>query len=96
MSQATVPSKKPVPETPAVSEDLSKAIEQSVEKQPDEQVKTVRLFDDYYRCNWWVMDKGSQPAWLSSGKIRRSTFFRARRGTNGLQIEDMGKRTPAR
>jgi hypothetical protein len=96
MNQTIPAGKKQPTETPAVSEDLSKAIDQTVAKQADEQVKTVRLFDDYYRCNWWVQDKNEQPSWMSSGKIRKSSFLRVKKTSSGLVIEDLGKRVPVR
>ena len=75
-----------------VSEDLSKAIEQTVERQPDEKVRSVRLFDNFYRCNWWVQDKTPHPVWLTTGKIRKSSFLRVIRAGDGLLIEKIGDR----
>jgi hypothetical protein len=83
---------KQTAEAPKTSEDLSKAIEKSVERQPDEQVKSVRLFDNFYRCNWWVEDKTPHPFWISTGKIRKSSFLRATMTPTGLHIEDVGER----
>jgi hypothetical protein len=83
---------KQIAEAPNTSEDLSKAIEKSVERQPDEQVKSVRLFDDFYRCNWWVEDKTPHPFWISTGKIRKSSFLRVTKTSTGLHIEDAGER----
>ena len=48
-------------------EDLSKEIEKSMDRRPDDRIKVVRLFDDYYRCNWWVQDKSPHPFWLMTG-----------------------------
>ena len=76
-------SAKPAPAT----EDLSRAIERSVEKQPDEQVRSVRLFDNFYRCNWWVQDKTPHPFWLTTGKIRKSSFLKVTKAGDGLVIE---------
>ena len=36
------------------TEDLSEAIEGSIDKQPGEEVRSVRVYGDHYRCNWWV------------------------------------------
>jgi hypothetical protein len=96
MTQTPPAEKKPAADKPAASEDLSKAIEQSMERQPDELVKSVRLFDDYYRCNWWVPDKAAQPVWLSMGRIRRSRFLRVTRAGSELVIEDVDKRRATR
>jgi len=67
--------------------DLSKEVEQSMERQPDESIKVVRVFDDYYRCNWWVQDKAPQLDWLATGKIRRSALVRATKTKDGLVME---------
>jgi hypothetical protein len=75
-----------VPPEP-VSVDLSSEIEQSMERQPDERVKAVRVFDNYYRCNWWVQDKSPRPAWPATATIRRSRFIRATKTADGLLIE---------
>jgi hypothetical protein len=82
----TIDEKKATPPQ-APSEDLSRAIEQSVERQPDEQVRSVRLFDNFYRCNWWVQDKTPHPFWLTTGKIRKSSFLRVTKAAEGLLIE---------
>src|SRR6188768_1309773 len=57
MTDIATKTKRPAvaPKPPAV-EDLSKEIEQSVERLADERVRAVRVFDDFYRCNWWVRD----------------------------------------
>ncbi len=86
--------RKPTPTAPLppAPEDLSEAISQSVERQADEEVKIVRVFDDRYRCNWWVRDKAAQPMFMTTGKIRRSSFLRATRNADKLVIEDLSKR----
>ena len=89
MTQEITFDKKQAIESPTASEDLSKAIEQSEARQPDEQVRTVRLFDNFYRCNWWVQDKTPHPFWLKTGKIRKSSFLRVTRAADGLLIENM-------
>ena len=77
--------------TPPADEDLSKEIEQSMERQPNDRLKVVRLFDDCYRCNWWVQDKTPHPLWLATGTIRKSGFLKAKRTTEGLQIEHVAE-----
>jgi len=71
---------------------LSREIEQSMERQPDERIRTVRLFDDCYRCNWWVADKTPHPFWLVTGTIRKSRFVRVTKKNDRLQIDDIGSR----
>lgn len=87
MTQEIKAEEKNAAQPQTVSEDLSRAIEQSVERQFDEQVRSVRLFDDYYRCNWWVQDKTPHPFWLTTGKIRKSSFLRVTKAVDGLLIE---------
>jgi hypothetical protein len=76
---------------PPVSEDLSKAIDQSIERQPDEQVKSVRLFGNYYRCNWWVPDKTGHAQWNITSRIRRSSFLRVTKPSANLLIEELSE-----
>ena len=92
MTQDITFEKKSAAHAQPASEDLSKAIEQTVERQPDEQVRSVRLFDNFYRCNWWVQDKTPHPVWLTTGKIRKSSFLRVTRAGDALRIEKIGDR----
>lgn len=75
--------------SPPVKLDLSKEIEQSTARQPDERVKVVRVFDDYYRCNWWVQDKSSDAYWFATGTIRRSSLLRATKAGAGLLVQEV-------
>jgi hypothetical protein len=83
----TNPIEEKVPTTPQGKEDLSKEIEQTMERKPDERIKAVRVFDDCYRCNWWVQEKAANAFWLSTGTISKSRFLRVKRASQGLQIE---------
>jgi hypothetical protein len=76
---------------PAVQEDFARIIEQTVQKQPGERVKCVRVFENLYRCNWWL--KGDEAAWgaLTVGKIIKSQFLRATMTGNGLLLDDLSK-----
>jgi hypothetical protein len=73
--------------------DLSGAINGSVEKEPGEEVRTVHVFNDYYRCNWWMQDKSLGPVYLNLGKISRSKFLRATMTGEKLVIEDVSRRS---
>ena len=73
--------------------DLSEAIDGTVERQPGEEVRTVRVFNDYYRCNWWTQDKSLGPVYLNLGKISRSKFLRATMTGEKLVIEDVSRRS---
>jgi hypothetical protein len=83
---------------PAGGEDLSKEIEHSMDRKPNERIKVVRLFDNCYRCNWWTEDKKPQAFWLTTGTISKSSFLRVTRGAAGLQIvkstEPMARKGP--
>jgi hypothetical protein len=88
MSDNAVVEKKAVVAPPAYV-DLSREIEQSAERQADETIKAVRVFDDYYRCNWWVQDKSTHAFWLATGTIRRSRLLRATKSSDGLKMKDV-------
>jgi hypothetical protein len=88
MTENATKEKKAVPPQPG-GEDLSKEIEQSMERQPDERIKVVRVFDNNYRCNWWVQDKTPHPFWLATGTIRKSRFFNATKASGSLVIKDV-------
>jgi hypothetical protein len=34
--------------------DLSREVERAVSRQPLDRVKCVRVFERFYRCNWWA------------------------------------------
>jgi hypothetical protein len=69
--------------------DLSAAIEGSVEREPGEEVRSVRVFDDNYRCNWWVRDPGPGPTYLNTGRIVKSKFLRATMRGDKMVVEDL-------
>jgi hypothetical protein len=83
-----------IKETPAIpvqpaAEDLSREIERSSERQADEQIKAVRVFGDFYRCNWWARDMSPNAYWLATGTIRKSRLLRATRTSAGMRVEDV-------
>src|SRR4051812_30694355 len=41
-------------ELPEVNADLSAQIERAVLRDPLDRVRCVRVFENYYRCNWWA------------------------------------------
>jgi hypothetical protein len=81
---------RPAPTGPT-AEDFSQAIEQTMDRQPDEQVRCVRVFDDCYRCNWWIRKTSND--WLSyaTASIRKSIFLRATMVADKLVIEDLSR-----
>jgi hypothetical protein len=89
MKQQDSPQKDLVIQTSTVSEDLSDAINQSVERQPNEEVRSVRVFEDCYRCNWWVKEKSNHWMSFSSGIISKSRFLRVSKIADKLIIQDL-------
>jgi hypothetical protein len=76
------------PRPPVTDGDLSKSIDTSIERQPGEQVRSVRLFGDLYRCNWWT-SAGTDWIGVTTGRIRRSKLLRVVMGAAGLVIEEV-------
>ena len=73
--------------------DLSAALEGSVEREAGEEVRSVRVFDDNYRCNWWVRDATPGPVYLNTGRIIKSKFLRATMRGEKLVVEDLSGTT---
>jgi hypothetical protein len=71
------------------TEDLSEAIEEEVQKREGEEVRSVRVYGDRYRCNFWVRNKSPEPMYLNTGHISRSKFFRVTRVEGKLVFEDL-------
>lgn len=88
MSQTPKATEKRPAQSPA-PEDFSEAIEQSMERQPDEQVRCVRVYEDRYRCNWWVRGAGRDWLAAATGSIRKSIFLRVTKQNDKLVIEKL-------
>jgi hypothetical protein len=55
MSETTAETVRPFSPGPSPADgDLSREIERAATKQPQDRVRCVRVFGDYYRCNWWA------------------------------------------
>ena len=85
-SPAASPSKRPA------NIDLSRQIEQMVERQPVDRVRCVRVFGDFYRCNWWSRRGGQTTRdydWggLMTDHVRLSRFFKATLSGEGIVLE---------
>ena len=78
----------PTAQEPATT-DLSEAVTASVERQHGEVVRTVRVFGDNYRCNWWVSDRSAGPAYLNVGRIIKSKLLRATMSGDTLSVQDV-------
>ena len=68
---------------------------QKLEKEPGDQVTCVRVYDDFYRCNWWA--PGDDPSArgslfhgleVSTFRVRKSFFVRATMTDGQLVIVD--------
>jgi hypothetical protein len=66
------------------NDDLSRIIEQTVQKLPEETVRCVRVFGNSYRCNWWMVEKTA--TWGATSTIVRSQFLRVTKSTDGQGI----------
>jgi hypothetical protein len=79
----------------AATPDLSREIEQAIGRRPRDRVRCARVFEDYYRCNWWAPTAGAdaapQPEWVWTAlhRVRMSRFLRARITPDGLNIQEV-------
>lgn len=80
--------KSAAPAAPAV-ENLSRLIDSEMTRTEQEQVKTVHLFGQFYRCNWWVIDPDPNSLFVRTGRISRSKLLRVERADSGLKIEEI-------
>ena len=75
--------------------DLSQEIARMVEREPMDQVRCVRVFGNYYRCNWWSRLGGPRRgldydwAGLITDYIRKSRFLAATMETGKLVINEV-------
>lgn len=94
----SAPTEAPLP--PTAPEDHSQEILRVVKKEPLDRVKCVRVFDSYYRCNWWSPHKspssGPTPQWAvgTTHYVRKSAFYRASLRDGSVVVEEVV--TPAR
>lgn len=76
--------------------DLSQEIERFVEREPLDLVKCVRVFGNYYRCNWWSHSGGARTrrdyGWtgIIMDVIRKSSFLSATMQAGELTIKIVG------
>ncbi|MGA2584209.1 MAG: hypothetical protein ABSG31_13100 [Tepidisphaeraceae bacterium] len=98
-----IQSAPPKPRAPEpASTDLSRRIEQTVERQPQDAVRCVRVFGDFYRCNWWSRRddkrKGLDFDWsgLITDHVRKSRFLRVVAQGEQLTLEEVPRIPAAR
>jgi hypothetical protein len=81
--------------------DLSQEIERVIDRQPLDHVKCVRVFGNFYRCNWWSRAGGRRMgmdyewAGLIMDCVRESRFLSATMQSGELVIKQVGP-APAR
>jgi hypothetical protein len=77
------------PATTTAGPDLCLSINQRLERLPGEEVRSVRVFGDVYRCNWWTQ---SRTDWLgtASSRISRSKLLRVVLNGDKLAIDEVG------
>ena len=75
--------------------DHSREIIQTMDKEPRDQLTCVRVYDDFYRCNWWapgILPGRSESIFqgleISTYRIRKSHFVRAVIRDGQLVVED--------
>jgi hypothetical protein len=96
-TQKNVARKGPVSTGDEISadKDLSTEIERVIEREPLDQVRCVRVFGNYYRCNWWSRLGGPRTgldydwAGLLMDFIRKSRFLIASMQTGELVIKEV-------
>jgi hypothetical protein len=89
MTQTQKPSGVEAPR--ATQPDLARLLEEAVSKKPDERVRCVRVFGNYYRCNWWRRCEPAPSGTVTMDKIARSEFLRATMTADGLSFDDMSQ-----
>ncbi len=92
-------STQPVPTEPTTASDLSAQVERAVDRDPLDWVRCVRVFGDFYRCNWWSR-KGQKRAgqdfdWggLITDHVRKSCFLRVTTKKGQLVMEEVRQST---
>ena len=78
----------------AVESDLSGEIMRTIERDNGDHVRCARVFDDYYRCNWWSPSAAAAGANQAFGwstptthYIRKSQFINATMTAGQLTIK---------
>lgn len=80
---------------PKGGQDLSSAIEQAVTREPMDRVRCVRVFGDFYRCNWWspasAIPGVPMAEWARQAmhRVRKSRFINARSAGGQLVMEEV-------
>lgn len=74
---------------------MASRIERVVTRQPQDQVRCIHLFDDFFRCNWWSPQgidlHRNSAAWVvgALSRVRKSCFVAAKFENGRLVIEEV-------
>lgn len=82
--------------------DLSREIERIVDREPLDLVKCVRVFGNYYRCNWWSSagvqrgDLDSHWSRMIMNIVRKSSFMSVTMDADELVMKEVAGRASLR
>jgi hypothetical protein len=84
-----------------VTDDLSEKIQHAVAREPLDRVRCVRVFGNFYRCNWWAPSPSAPErnrsfdwAMLTTHCVRKSRFLLATLDAGQLIIEEVLRPEP--
>ncbi len=84
--------------TPAADPDLSRQIELLIGREPHDRVKCVRVFHQFYRCNWWspsaeLVKSNHAFMWETDANhtVRKSVFLNATTATGGFTVSEVAR-----
>jgi hypothetical protein len=89
------PQKPPAAAASPPEEDLSRKIERAVDREPLDLVKCVRVFGNYYRCNWWSHSGAGRSdlnhTWtaIMTDIVRKSCFLSATMNAGELVVKEI-------
>jgi hypothetical protein len=86
-------------DAPINDRNLSGDIERTMEKEPYEQVRCVRVFGDFYRCNWWApvgrrvtsVARDATYSVFETYRVRKSSFLMVSLREGRLIVKDLSK-----
>ena len=91
----------PKPKAPPADPDLSGEVERAVEKDVHDRVRCARVFDRFYRCNWWApapiapggSNNRSGYSWsiATTHRVRKSQFLSVTVASGRLVIQEVAQ-----
>ena len=80
--------------------DRSREMAQMMDREPGDHLTCARVFDDFYRCNWWAPEIVSgrtesifEGLEVSTYRVRKSRFVHAQMREGRLVIEDVAPKS---